>query len=106
MISANISSRTRRAVYTREGYSCAICDSTKYLQIHHVVKRSKGGTDGMQNLICLCADCHALAHGINLRDVDATQEDMEQAIIEYMADYYAPDWNPWMKDQEPWRTGP
>ena len=27
-----------------------------------------------------------------------TQADMEQAITEYLADYYAPDWNPWGKE--------
>lgn len=95
MISANISNARRKAVYRREGYRCALCDSTRYLQIHHVVKRSEGGTDSMHNLICLCSDCHALAHGINLNDWDATQEDVEQAIVEYLADYYAPNWNPW-----------
>ena len=95
MISANISNATRKAVYRREGYRCALCDSTKYLQVHHCVKRSHGGTDSAQNLGCLCADCHALAHGINLNGWDATREDVEQAIVEYLADYYAPDWNPW-----------
>ena len=56
MISANISKKTRRAVYARDGYACALCDSTKYLQVHHCIKRSQGGTDSLQNLICLCAD--------------------------------------------------
>ena len=98
MISANISKKARRAVYAREGYACALCDSTKYLQVHHCVKRSQGGTDSLQNLICLCADCHALAHGIDLRGVEMTQADMEQAITEFLAAYYAPDWNPWGKE--------
>lgn len=99
MISANISTGKRRAVYRRECYSCAICDDNRNLQIHHVVHRSQGGTDSVQNLICLCPKCHALAHGTNLFDCeDFTQEDMEQAIVEYMADYYAPAWNPWGKE--------
>ena len=80
MISAGISNATRKAVYKREGYRCAICDSTKYLQVHHCIKRSQGGTDGMQNLICLCADCHALAHGMDLNGWMATKEDMEPDI--------------------------
>lgn len=98
MISANIDKAKRRAVYRREWYSCAICDDTRHLQIHHVVHRSQGGTNHMMNLICLCPKCHALAHGTNLFDSDEfTQEDMEQAITEYMADFYAPNWNPWKK---------
>ena len=98
MISAKISNEMRKAVYRRDGYRCALCDSTKYLQVHHCVKRSRGGTNSEQNLVCLCADCHALAHGMNLNGWDATQADVEQAIVEYLADYYAPDWNPWGKE--------
>ena len=37
MISAGISNATRKAVYKREGYRCAVCDSTKYLQVHHSI---------------------------------------------------------------------
>lgn len=100
MLNANIPNSTRKAVYRRDGYRCALCDSTKYLQVHHAVKRSLGGTDRPENLITLCADCHALAHGMNLRDVvDMDQETIEQAIVEYLADYYAGHtgkcWNPW-----------
>lgn len=98
MISANIPTSTRRKVYAREGYRCALCDSPKYLQVHHCVKRSQGGTNSIQNLICLCADCHALAHGMDLRGVGLSQEDTEQAVVEYLADYYAPDWNPWGRE--------
>ncbi len=35
MVSANISKEGRKAIYKRDGYRCALCDSTKYLQIHH-----------------------------------------------------------------------
>ena len=93
---ANINRELRRRIYRRDGWRCALCDSTRYLQIHHVIPRGQGGPrEEEMNLITLCADCHALAHGINLNGWDATQEDVEQAIIEYLADYYAPDWNPW-----------
>ncbi len=50
MISANIDNKTRRAVYNRDGYRCALCDTTKYLQIHHYCKRSLGGNDTEHNL--------------------------------------------------------
>ncbi len=104
MISANINNSKRKKVYRRDGYRCALCDSTKYLQLHHVVPRGKGGPDTEQNLITLCADCHALAHGTDLRGYGATKEDVEQAIIEYITDLYAEDgviWNPWEPDSPP-----
>jgi len=112
MISANISNATRKKVYRRDGFRCALCDSTRYLQIHHVVPRGEGGSNEPHNLITLCADCHALAHGVDLRGYGATKEDVEQAIVEYMADLYAeqgkiwaPGWiaeglEDWMTDQE------
>lgn len=103
MLSANINTNTRKKVYRRDGFRCALCDSTKYIQIHHIIKRSQGGGNGPQNLVTLCSDCHALAHGMNLRDViDADQETVEQAIVEYMSDLYAEDgeiWNPWGKER-------
>jgi len=97
MINANISKETRKHVYRRDGYRCALCDSTQYIQIHHAVPRGQGGTNNVQNLITLCMDCHALAHGTDLRGWGATREDVDQAIVEYLADLYAPDWNPWTR---------
>ena len=101
MISANISVKTRKAVYAREGYRCALCDDPRTIQIHHVVKRSLGGSDHPHNLICLCANCHALVHGTNLYGLrDVSPEDIEQAIVEYLADYYADQdevWNPYRR---------
>lgn len=98
MISANVSRSTRRAVYRRDGYACAICDSTRYLQIHHAVARSNGGNNREDNLITLCDKCHALAHGLKLDDSDMTQGDMEFACVEYLADLYARSWNPYSKE--------
>ena len=103
MISAGIDRKTRREVYRRDGWRCALCDSTQYIQIHHVVPRGKGGPQTMQNMITLCADCHALAHGMDLRGWGATKEDVDQAIVEYLADLYAEDgviWNPWTPDDD------
>ena len=108
MLSANLTNETRKAIYRRDGYRCALCDSTRFLQIHHVVSRGQGGTDSPHNLITLCSDCRALAHGTKLRDyvfsaIDVSQEDVQQAIIEYLADYYAGEgylWSPWAADPE------
>ena len=53
MISANLSKSERRAIYKRDGYRCALCDSNRGLQIHHIMKRSQGGSNGPHNLITL-----------------------------------------------------
>ena len=75
MISANIDRDIRRAVYQRDGWRCVLCDSTKYLQIHHGIPKSRGGDpESMHNLVTLCSDCHALAHGTDLRDTGITRK--------------------------------
>jgi 5-methylcytosine-specific restriction endonuclease McrA len=93
---SNIPTWIRKRVYRREGWRCALCDSTEYLQIHHIIPRGRGGSNHEINLICLCADCHAATHALSGA---AAQEDAEQAIVEYMADYYASNqgaiWSPY-----------
>ena len=85
---------TRKAIYKRDGYRCALCDNTRYLQIHHVQPRGKGGTDNPMNLITLCSCCHAHVHNIVPDYSDITPEDMEQYCVEYLADHYAPEYLP------------
>lgn len=41
--------------------SCEMCAS-EGVDIHHIKYRSQGGTDDIENLICLCRNCHNLAH--------------------------------------------
>ena len=99
MLSANITKAVRKAAYRRDGFRCALCDSTDGLQIHHAVPRGKGGSSYVHNLITLCWRCHAMAHGTNVYDnPDFDAADIEQAAVEYLADYYADlgfVWNPW-----------
>lgn len=102
MISANIDNKLRKKIYARDGYRCALCDSTKYIQIHHLIPRSKGGSNHPHNLITLCSYCHSHVHGTPLYESDLTAEDIRQACTEYLADIYAPDWNPYRKGHEPW----
>jgi len=102
MISAKISKATRKAVYRRDNYRCALCDSPKYIQIHHAIPRSHGGhPTSPMNLITLCSTCHAWAHGLYLEPGQPMPEDVEQAAVEYLADYYAPNWWPWRSNYHP-----
>lgn len=95
-VSANIPNSTRKAIYRRDGYQCALCGCTRYLQIHHVVPRGEGGSDFPDNLITLCSTCHAQIHGyIPLPSPDFTIDIMTQATIEYVEDIYAQDWYPY-----------
>lgn len=96
MISASIPNTTRKAVYKRDGYRCALCDSTRGLQIHHVMKRSQGGTNDPMNLITLCMYCHGVVHGTRFPELDCMLPvEVHEACIEYVADFYAGEWYPW-----------
>jgi 5-methylcytosine-specific restriction protein A len=52
----------RRQVLERDGWRCQDCGAAKALQVHHLRARSQLGGDFMQNLITLCASCHAKRH--------------------------------------------
>ena len=95
MISANIPNETRKRVYRRDNYRCALCDSSRYIQIHHYCPRGQGGNDSVENLITLCSVCHGLVHGVLVPGLDMAPQDVEQACCEYLADIYAPDWWPY-----------
>ena len=113
-MTANVNNKLRRQVYERDGFRCALCDSTDVIQIHHIKPRGRGGANHPMNMITLCWRCHSAAHGSLMMldqyaiesDPDATTDDrirdmMEQFeldCIQYVADYYAEQgeiWYPW-----------
>lgn len=49
----------------RDGYRCVECGAPahdKILDVHHVIPRSEGGSNEMDNLRTLCNECHRKAH--------------------------------------------
>lgn len=53
--------------FLRDGATCVDCGiclvtSGEITDIHHVIKRSKGGTDSLENLVTLCRKCHNKRH--------------------------------------------
>ena len=61
---ATIPPTTRRLVLARDRHRCQApgCDHVKFLEVHHVVPRARGGQNGPENLITLCSACHRLQH--------------------------------------------
>ena len=60
----SIPPKTRRQVLARDRHRCQKpgCENTRYLEIHHLVARSSGGTNEIANLTTLCRSCHQLLH--------------------------------------------
>ncbi len=49
----------RNRVYRRDGHACVYCGATEDLSLDHVVPRSKGGSDGEDNLVTCCRSCNS-----------------------------------------------
>ena len=51
---------TRYFVFARDNYTCQVCKKSKdkILRTHHVIYKSKGGSDRAENLATVCDDCH------------------------------------------------
>lgn len=53
----------KQAAKARDDYKCQCCGKRGCrLEVHHLLPRSRGGSDKLENLITLCTDCHHLAH--------------------------------------------
>lgn len=53
--------KLRIALLERDKW-CQICGNPHGLEAHHIIYRSQGGSDTMENMVCLCFTCHALVH--------------------------------------------
>lgn len=53
------SRRVRELIFTRDGTECRACGTEKNLHIDHVVPRSAGGSDDLNNLQVLCGSCNS-----------------------------------------------
>lgn len=55
--------RVRPYVLQRDGHRCVRCGRPgPGLHVHHVVWRSRGGTNDPRNLVTYCGNCHHLQH--------------------------------------------
>ena len=52
----------RQKILWRDNYCCQHCNSKEKLQAHHIIFKSKGGTNSLNNGITLCENCHSSLH--------------------------------------------
>ena len=68
--------RISEAVLVRDDYQCRICSRSEFsgvagkesrvhmsLEVHHIIPRSKNGSDSFENLITLCEECNVATFG-------------------------------------------
>ena len=58
-----VSSRTVRKIIGRLKIGCSNCSwNLVGLDIHHIIPKSKGGSNNNDNLTVLCPNCYRLSH--------------------------------------------
>lgn len=59
-----VSKEVYNTVIERDNYSCRLCGSTTWIQLHHILYRSqrKDLINDINNCIMLCDNCHRLVH--------------------------------------------
>ena len=66
---ATIAPGRRSDVLRRDRYRCRApgCGNNRFLEVHHIQPRSRGGGNKLENLVTLCSGCHRLHHEGRLR---------------------------------------
>jgi len=88
-----LSKRTVSKILKRANAKCAICGwNDASCDIHHILPKSKKGNDGMDNLICVCPNCHRKIHehGENFISFDAMKKVALIFTLSNWKEYYNP----------------
>ncbi|WJH37087.1 HNH endonuclease [Paenibacillus sp. CC-CFT747] len=57
----------KKEVKERDQWKCAVCESESDLHVHHKIPRKLGGVHHPDNLVTLCASCHASVESAHLK---------------------------------------
>ena len=73
---ATIPPKTRAAVLARDRHRCSTpgCGATRFLEVHHVMSRARGGSNKAENLVTLCGRCHRFHHEREIGALAPAQE--------------------------------
>ena len=87
----SIPKKLRFQVFWRDGFTCQYCGRKPpevVLEVDHIIPRSEGGTDNIENLVTACRDCNRSKHkklvapAARLQELKEKSEQL-QAFIEY-----------------------
>ena len=86
----SLSTRTISKILKRAGIKCSMCkwDQTT-LDTHHIIEKSKGGTDEHDNLISLCPNCHRKAHEKQFTKEELREKSLDKTFKNWK-DHYNP----------------
>lgn len=79
LLPMSVRKSVRFAVFDRDNYTCRYCgrstDDGVILEVDHVIPRSKGGSDEIENLATACADCN---RGKSAKEIGSTAPETER----------------------------
>jgi 5-methylcytosine-specific restriction endonuclease McrA len=85
------SKRTVTKIIKRAKKGCSICGwNESTCDIHHIIPRSKGGSDDSTNLIIVCPNCHRVIHTTEKYNKDFLMKHSIFLEFANWRDYYYP----------------
>jgi len=98
----------RTETLLRDGFRCIRCEDGKNrrnLTAHHLIPRSEGGGDNLENLVTLCPPCHDFVEVNNLRtfteiiasfDSPVHEKEVVEKKVVHEESFERPDWHAWV----------
>lgn len=89
----DFSKRTVAKILRRANLACSICSwNDASCDIHHIIQVKNGGSDEMDNLICVCPNCHRNIHqnGSKFKTIEQLLELSLDKKFPNWKDYYNP----------------
>jgi CRISPR/Cas system Type II protein with McrA/HNH and RuvC-like nuclease domain len=86
----SVSKKIRFEVFKRDGFTCQYCGKhppEATLEVDHINPVSKGGEDGINNLITSCFDCNRGKTNIELKRIPNTLLENKDILIERESQY-------------------
>lgn len=85
-----LSTRTVAKILKRANKKCSLCGwNESTCDIHHIIEKKDGGSDDMENLICVCPNCHRIIHNENKYSFELLVEKSLVNTFENWKNFYA-----------------
>lgn len=87
----DLSKRTVTKILTRSNKGCSICGwNEATCDIHHIIPKSKGGSNEHNNLIIVCPNCHRIIHTTDKYSQEFLFEHSMEKEFNNWRDFYHP----------------
>ncbi len=90
-----IEKNAKAACRNRDKNTCFRCkgSSTKdrrvRIEVHHILEKKNGGTDIIENLVCLCKQCHYHLHNRNKPITKKELSEIKESTVKYFKNFHA-----------------